>query len=63
MQTTETMTIQDLAKMLHRAPSTVATEVTKAPHKLPPRLRLPGSRRVLFLKSDVEAWLNEHRTS
>lgn len=57
------MTIQDVAQLLRRAPTTVATEVTKAPHKLPPRLRLPGSRKVLFLKTDVEAWLNDHRES
>lgn len=57
----ETMTISDVAKLLKKSPSTVATEVSKAPHKLPPRLCLPGSRRILWLRSDVEAWINEHR--
>lgn len=57
----ETISIKELAKLLHRSPLTVAAEVTRAPHKLPPRLNLPGSRKVLFLKSDVEAWLHEHR--
>lgn len=66
MQLTEatrmkTMGIEELAALLHRSVSTVATEVTKAPHKLPPRLRLPGSRRVLWLISDVEEWLRDHR--
>lgn len=61
MQTVETLTINDLAKLIHRSPATIAAEVTRAPHKLPPRLRLPHSRRVLFLKSDVEAWINEYR--
>lgn len=57
----ETLTIEDVARLLNRSPSTVATEVSKAPHKLPPRLRLPGSRRVLWLKDDVVRWLHEHR--
>ena len=57
----ETLTIDDLAVILNRARATIATEVTKAPHKLPPRLHLPGSRRVLWLKEDVENWLAEHR--
>jgi hypothetical protein len=59
----QTLTITDLAGILNRSPATIATEVTKAPHKLPPRLHLPDSRRVLFLKEDVEKWINEHRTT
>ena len=61
MNNIDTMTIEDVAKLLKRSPSTVATEVSKAPHKLPPRLRLPGSRKILWLRSDVEAWIHEHR--
>ena len=57
----ETLTIKQLAGILNRSPATIATEVSKAPHKLPPRLRLPGSRKVLWLRSDVEEWINEYR--
>ena len=57
----QTLTIADLAAILNRSPATIATEVTKAPHKLPPRLNLPGSRRVLWLAEDVETWINEYR--
>lgn len=57
----QTLTIADLSTILNRAQATIATEVTKAPHKLPPRLNLPGSRRVLWLQSDVEDWINEYR--
>ena len=57
----QTLTIKDLAGILNRSPATIATEVTKFPHKLPPRLNLPGSRRVLWLQSDVEAWINEYK--
>lgn len=59
----DTLTIDDLAKMLRRAPTTIATEVSKSPHKLPPRLKLPGSRRVLWLRADVIKWLIEHRAT
>lgn len=58
----QTLTIKDLAIILNRSPATIATEVTKFPQKLPTRLKLPGSRRVLWLQSDVEDWINEHRT-
>jgi len=57
----QTLTIADLAVILNRSPATIATEVSKAPHKLPPRLHLPGSRRVLWLREDVEKWINQHR--
>jgi predicted DNA-binding transcriptional regulator AlpA len=57
----QTLTIADLSIILNRSPATIATEVTKAPHKLPPRLNLPGSRRVLWYQKDVEDWINEYR--
>lgn len=57
----QTLTISELASILNRSPATIATEVSKAPHKLPPRLQLPGSRRVLWLREDVENWINAHR--
>ena len=59
----QTLTIKDLAKLLSRSPATIATEVSKSPHKLPPRLILPGSRRVLWLEEDVEEWINIHRAN
>lgn len=59
--TMQTLTIEDLATLLNRSPATIATEVTKFPNKLPPRIKLPGSRRVLWLKEDVEEWINAYR--
>ena len=59
----KTLGINELAAILHRSAKTIAAEVSKSPHKLPPRLMLPGSRKVLWLWSDVERWINEHRTS
>lgn len=57
------LNIQDLSKLLHRSETTIAAEVTKAPHKLPPRLKLPGARKVLWLEEDVRKWINEHRAT
>lgn len=57
----QTLTIEDLAFILNRSPATVATEVTKFPEKLPPRFYLPNSRRVLFLKEDVDNWMREQQ--
>lgn len=57
----ETLGIKEMAEILKKSRYSIATDVTKSPHKLPPRLMLPGNRRVLWLKSDVEKWINSHR--
>lgn len=57
----QSYTIKELAKILKRAPSTIATQVTKEPWKLPRRTRFPGSRSVRFLHSDVEEFILESR--
>ncbi len=53
--------VSDLAKLLHKTKRTVEVDVTRRPESLPPRLRLPGSRKVLWLESDVHQWLNALR--
>lgn len=57
----ETIDIDGLAKILNRSPQTISSQASKHPERLPPRVRLPGSRRVLWLKKDVEEWLEKHR--
>jgi hypothetical protein len=54
-------TIKELALILKRAPSTIATQVTKEPWKLPRRTSFPGSRSVRFLHCDVEEFILESR--
>lgn len=54
----ETLALADVAKILHKSLSTCYTDLFRNPHRLPPRLRLPGNRKVLFLRADVEAWLS-----
>lgn len=57
----QSYTIKELAVILKRAPSTIATQVTKEPWKLPRRTKFPGSRSVRFLHSDVEEFILESR--
>jgi predicted DNA-binding transcriptional regulator AlpA len=53
--------VKDLAKLLHKTQRTIEVDVTRRPKSLPPRLKLPGSRKVLWLESDVFAWLDRCR--
>jgi len=38
----ETLALADVAKILHKSLSTYYTDLFRNPHRLPPRLRLPG---------------------
>lgn len=51
-------TIPELSQILRRAESTIRVDVTRRPHALPPILRVPGSRSILFV--DVEGWIKKH---
>lgn len=57
-----TIGVKELAEILHLSEHTIHGRLSKTPDKLPPRLHLPGERtRPLWLKSDVQAWLEKHR--
>ena len=51
------LTVDDLAKLLRRSVSTVRSDVTRRPETLPPPVRVPGGRRVLWRAEDVQAWI------
>jgi predicted DNA-binding transcriptional regulator AlpA len=59
-KTQDLLTVDDLAALLHRAPATIVTARTRCPHTLPPACKVPGTRRVLWRRSDVDAWLARH---
>ncbi len=59
----KTLTPEDLAPLLGRAVSTIKTDVRRRPDSLPPRLRIPGSNRVLWLEEDVRKWIDRCRTA
>ena len=52
---------EDLAPLLGRAASTIKTDVRRRPETLPPRFKIPGSNRVMWLEADVLAWIEEQR--
>lgn len=55
------MTAEDLAPLLGRAVSTIKVDARRRPQSLPPRLRIPGSRRLVWLEADVVAWFERCR--
>ena len=52
-----------LAPLVGRAESTIRVDVSRRPETLPPRLIIPGSSKVMWLESDVLAWINSCRTA
>lgn len=57
----ETLTIHDLSAVLHKSTGSIYNDLTRNPKSLPPRIAIPGSIRLLWLRDDVEAWLKSHR--
>ena len=53
------LTVEDLSALIHKSPAAIQADANRAPHRLPPILRLPGSRRLLWREEDVEAWVTE----
>lgn len=53
-----TMTLEELAATLGKTVSTIRTQLVRVPAMLPPPVRIPGTRRLLWRRRDVEAFLN-----
>lgn len=53
----KTIRIEELSEILHRSATSIASDVTRRPESLPPRLLIPNSRTVLWRMIDVERWL------
>lgn len=56
----ELLTLEQLSELVHKAVSTLQSDLSRAPERLPPVVKLPGNRRALFRRADVEAWINRH---
>lgn len=52
-----------LAPLVHRTVATIKVDARRKPESLPPRLAIPYSGKLLWLESDVHAWLNKCRTA
>jgi len=61
--TIKTLTAEDLAPLLHRTVETIKTDARRRPETLPPRLRIPGSNKLMWLESDVVEWINACRVT
>jgi predicted DNA-binding transcriptional regulator AlpA len=57
----KTLGVAEMAELLHKTPRTIREDARRRPHSLPPRLRIPGSDRMLWLESDVAEWLEKCR--
>jgi predicted DNA-binding transcriptional regulator AlpA len=57
----KTLTINDLAEVLHVKPATIHDRMYRNPKMLPPRLAIPGKSKPLWLEEDVLAWLKSLR--
>lgn len=57
----KTLGPEDLAPLLRRTVETIKVDARRRPDTLPPRLRIPGSTRLMWLESDVIAWINKCR--
>lgn len=56
----QTLGTADLAKILHKSPVTIQADANRNPGLLPPRLRIPGSSRLLWRKDTVLRWLKSN---
>jgi predicted DNA-binding transcriptional regulator AlpA len=63
MREAKLVDIEYMATLLHKTRRTLEVDVTRRPETLPPRLIIPGSRKVLWLESDVFAWLEKCRNT
>lgn len=61
IDTIKMLKAEDLAPLLGRAVSTIKTDVRRRPDSLPPRLKIPGSNRLVWVEADVVEWINQHR--
>ncbi|HJW27189.1 MAG TPA: hypothetical protein VJ576_20020 [Rhodocyclaceae bacterium] len=49
-----------LGLLLDKAPATIIADHSRAPEKLPPAFKPPGSKSPLWITEDVIAWLRKH---
>jgi len=61
MEALRTLTVEELSMLIGRKATTIRTDLSRKPESLPPRLRIPGSNKLLWLEDDVRAWLEQCR--
>lgn len=53
----ETLTVEDIARILHRSVNSIHVAITRNLGGVPPSRVIPGLRRKIWLHSDVNNWL------
>lgn len=51
------ITAAELGEIFRRSPSTILSDLRRAPHRVPRTCTPPGTRRPLWRPEDIEAWL------
>lgn len=57
----KTIGVEELARLLHRRPETIRSDARRRPSTLPPMLRIPKTRKLLWLEEDVINWMKDKR--
>lgn len=55
------LTVSEFAALVRLSSRTIYNRLSAGGHGLPPATKLPKCRRVLFLASDVELWIDQHK--
>lgn len=51
------LSVEQLARLIHKSPASVRSDASRNLQSLPPVCRLPGSKRLLWRREDVHAWI------
>ena len=54
------ITVDELSKLIRKSVPSIYSDLNRNPSSLPPSIRLPGSRRVLFHPETVKSWIAAH---
>lgn len=55
----KTLTVADLAQILHKSEASIMSDLKRNPECLPPVLRIKRSKRPLWRLNEVEKWLED----
>lgn len=58
-QNLKTLTLEELAEILHKSPHSIKSDLKRNPECLPPVLQIKKAKRLLWRLSDVEKWLED----
>ena len=57
----KTIGVDELSTLIFRAVPTIKNDLYRKPNSLPPRIVMPGSKKLVWLESDVIDWMEKCR--